>query len=382
MKSIRRSRSRVTAALAAVGAAVLAAALTVPVQAHADDPSTLTYTIVGDGQSSSGYQPQYQLGDDGTTVLDEVTGLTWMRGPTLSGRAPTASDKVVADRSSDFVQRANTTRYGGHNDWRLPTIKELYSLITFTGVDPGECNTNSACPNKRPFIDTRYFNFSYGEAAAGERIIDAQYLSATVSAADQDKHYGVNLADGRIKGYDRIGRGHKETRFYVQLVRGSREYGRNRFVRDPHVPDVVKDAASGLEWTQSDSGQALDWASAVQLADLANAKQYGDHDDWRLPDAKELESIVDYTRGPDASARSAAIDPVFSATPIINEGGQQDWAGYWTSTQHLGIAPWGSVSMVYVSFGRSLGKMGGRWIDNAPGAPHPMNARPRLMHGA
>ena len=42
------------------------------------------------------------------------------------------------------------------------------------------------------------------------------------------------------------------------------------------------------------------------------------YNDWRLPNAKEMQSIVDYSRVPDATG-SAAIDPVFSITEITNE---------------------------------------------------------------
>lgn len=41
-----------------------------------------------------------------------------------------------------------------------------------------------------------------------------------------------------------------------------------------------------------------------------NQENYFSHDDWRLPNAKELQSIIDYTRSPDTT-KSAAFDLAF-----------------------------------------------------------------------
>jgi hypothetical protein len=75
----------------------------------------------------------------------------------------------------------------------------------------------------------------------------------------------------------------------------------------------------------------LDWSEALDWAARAN---YAGRADWRLPNAKELQSIVDYGRSPQATG-SASIDPVFRATAIRDEGGNANWAHYWTSTSHL-----------------------------------------------
>ena len=48
-------------------------------------------------------------------------------------------------------------------------------------------------------------------------------------------------------------------------------------------------------WAQDDSGEGLDWESALAWADKANADNYVGHDDWRVPSVKELQSIVDYS---------------------------------------------------------------------------------------
>ena len=98
---------------------------------------------------------------------------------------------------------------------------------------------------------------------------------------------------------------------------------------------TVTDRATGLVWSQSDSGVGMDWASALAWVAAKNSSNYLGHSDWRLPNAKELQSIVDYGRSPDTTG-SAAIDPVFGVTSITNENGKLDYPFYWTSTTHGG----------------------------------------------
>ena len=160
--------------------------------------------------------------------------------------------------------------------------------------------------------------------------------------------FGVNFADGRIKGYPvRSPRGEKT--FHVLYVRGNPDYGKNRF-RD-NGDGTISDEATGLTWMQTDSGKGMDWPSALEYAE---SMEFAGHADWRLPSAKELQSLVDYTRSPDTTG-SAAIDPVFDATEITNEGGEKDFAHYWTSTSH--VSSRGASAAVYIAFGRSLGWM-------------------------
>lgn len=83
--------------------------------------------------------------------------------------------------------------------------------------------------------------------------------------------------------------------------------------------------------------------------------------DWHLPNAKELQSLVDYTRSPDTSD-SAAIDAVFNASSFSNEADEKDWGYYWSSSTHKSMAK-SQDSAVYVSFGRALGYINGQWLD-------------------
>ena len=168
--------------------------------------------------------------------------------------------------------------------------------------------------------------------------------------------FGVNFADGRIKGYPtNAGPGGSKT-FFVIYVRGNDGYGINDFVDNGN--GTITDNATGLTWTQNDSGQGLDWENALNYC---ASLDYAGISDWRLPDAKELQSIVDYSRSPDAT-NSAAIDPIFNISTITNEAGQLDYPAFWSSTTHA-TADGHNGAANYVTFGRALGYMNGQWMD-------------------
>jgi hypothetical protein len=302
-----------------------------------------------------GFMPDYAYNGDGT-VTDQVTELVWMQSPDINGDGLINVDDKLTDAKARTT--CDALSMGGQDDWRVPTIRELYSLMDFRGTDPSGVNGDDTS-GLEPFIDVDWFDFDYGDTDAGERLIDAQYASSTAYVGSGGgKLFGVNFADGRIKGYDSEMPNGVEKTYYVQCVRGT-AWGAATLT---DLGDgTIEDAGTGLVWSQDDSGEGMNWEEALAWAEDRNAESWLGHDDWRLPDAKELQSIVDYTRSPDATD-SAAIDPLFNATSITNEGGQRDWASYWTSTTHAssnGMA----ANAVYVCFGRALGYMNGSWTD-------------------
>jgi hypothetical protein len=213
-----------------------------------------------------------------------------------------------------------------------------------------------------PFIDTDYFDFAYGDTGAGERIIDAQFASSTLYVSTvfngREAMFGLNLADGRIKGYP------SDHGFYVLCTRGNTDYGVNDFTDNDD--GTITDSATGLMWAQDDSGTGMNWEEALAYVEQQNAENYLGYSDWRLPNAKELQSLVDYTRSPESTG-SAAIDPLFNATAITNEAGQKDYAFYWSSTTHV-RSDGSGTNAVYVAFGRGLGSMDGTTIIDVHGA--------------
>lgn len=319
---------------------------------------TSSQSFYGQDANYTGTQPRYALSADKLTVTDSTTGLTWQRSPdTNNDGLLTATDKLNWTNAQALPAKLNSAKFGGYSDWRLPTIKELYSLMDFRGVDPsGMTGTDTSA--LVPFIDTAFFDFEYGDTAAGERIIDSQYASSTLyvskSSSGSDMLFGVNFADGRIKGYDLVMPDGTTKTFFVQCVRGNTSYDANAFVDNGN--QTITDSATGLMWSKADSGSAMNWQSALSWVASKNSAKYLGYSDWRLPDAKELQSILDYTRSPDKTS-SAAINAVFSSTQITNEGGKADYPFYWTGTTHENLSQAPGGAGVYVSFGRALGWM-------------------------
>jgi len=284
-------------------------------------------------------KPSYTDNGDGT-VTDRVTGLTWQKS-------------YAVMTYQEATEKVKTFNLGKRTDWRIPTIKEAYSLILFSGVDVSSKDMSTLPQGAVPFLNKDFFDFKYG--SNGPRIIDVQMLSSTLyqgtTMRGHQTVFGVNIADGRIKGYPisdpRSGQGKTYT---VRFVRGNSDYGKNNFKDNKN--GTVTDLATGLMWQQSDSKKAMSWADALSWAQQKNKEKYLGYSDWRVPHAKELQSIVDYSRSPQKTA-SAAINPLFEVSQITDEGGHKNYPFYWSSTTHKSMR--GGGSAVYVCFGEALG---------------------------
>ena len=302
-------------------------------------PPSAEQAFYGQDAQFSGVQPSYTKSSDGLTVKDNVTGLTWQQNH-YTGQVYWAEAQAVPTA-------LNAQNYGGYSDWRLPTIKEMYSLW----------NGSSGWP----YIDTNYFTVNYtSEMELSHAIFwsSTKYMGLLESTVDPETGaemaFGVNFGTGHIKAYA-VSTG---PRHLARCVRGD-VYGVNNFRNNSD--GTITDQATGLMWAQADSGSGMDWEHALVFAQTKNAANYLGHNDWRLPNSKELQNIVDYTRSPgatDSTKVGPAIDPLFSSTGITNEAGTADYPWYWTSTSAKANATAAYDSAWYVAFGRAVGSDG------------------------
>lgn len=142
--------------------------------------------------------------------------------------------------------------------------------------------------------------------------------------------FGVNHGTGHIKSYPAEAPGPMGN--YVRAVRGD-AYGENSFV--DNSDGTVTDTATWLMWQQDDSGAGMDWETSLAWAEDL---ELGGYSDWRLPNIKELYSIVDYTHSPNAvnpDNPGPAIDMAFfniTEMPEDSSAYNPDYGYYWTST--------------------------------------------------
>ena len=94
---------------------------------------------------------------------------------------------------------------------------------------------------------------------------------------------------------------------------------------------TVTDNRTGLTWEKkTDDNVAINysWSGGLEYVAALNATSFAGHADWRLPNIKELLSIVDYGRS------NPSIDPIFGPT-----AGGSNFATYWSSTSWAAFYP-------------------------------------------
>lgn len=277
-----------------------------------------------DANYLNGESMSYTDNGDGT-VTDNNSGLMWQQVP--------SSDDYTWQEAVDYCE---DLVFAGNDDWRMPSLKELYSISDFG--------------SGWPYLDTGYFTLASGQIIKDEQYWADNYYVGTTVEGGTDAAFGVNHVTGHIKAYSANSSGFIGGK-YVRAVRGG-DYGTNNFV--DNGDQTISDTNTGLMWAQNDDGVTLDWENAL---DYAENSTLAAHSDWRLPNVKELQGIVDYSYSPsatDASKIGPAIDPIFNCTQIVNEGGDDDYGYYWTNTSANFTSGEPYYYAWYVAFGMAV----------------------------
>jgi sugar lactone lactonase YvrE len=253
-----------------------------------------------DGETLAGAvwpDPRFIVGTGSQTdcVTDALTGLMWSRnGNPVNGKM----------NWSDAIDYANGFTLCGYSDWRLPNVNEMESLI------------HIGRQNMADWLNTQVFSNVQADG----------YWSSTTCAHDTDQAWFVGLGGAPYTGSHPKAWG--DYVWPVRTVQGSfaaltRKTGQTTSYRagddgdlepgvawpSPRFTDkgdgTVEDRLTGLTWTKDGNapgpsacspGSQKTWQAALDYIGCLNSRYYLGYNDWRLPNRKESQSLVDYSR--------------------------------------------------------------------------------------
>ena len=271
--------------------------------------------------------PRFTDNGDGT-ITDHLTGLVWLQDAGCLGKAgwQGAQEQVKAFSGSEAAECANYS--AAHGDWRLPTIQELEAL------------TNLAEPDMAAWLQTMGF---IDVAPAG-------YWTSTPTANPYNG-WLVQLDSGAVTYEQKMTPRHiwpvraagtpkKTTPAEPPDTAQEQKGSAARFV--DHRDGTITDTRTGLMWLK-DAGRLAPaaWSEALAAVQGLNSglpQLRTKYQDWRLPNRRELQSLIAYQHD-------------YPALPPESPFGGVRSAYYWSSST-LTAAPvraWG----VHLTYGDS-----------------------------
>jgi len=288
---------------------------------------TTSYHAGDDGDLQSGIawpEERYTDHEDGTAT-DKLTDLMWAtEGNILATRNPDFDqDYIVGDGSVnwttalDYINLLNTENYLGHNDWRLPNIKELSSLVDLergdTALTLGHPYTNlQACYWSSTSAYNRggayCLSMFYWQLHSGSYWIPGEIdiigkILRIDGYEDYRKMYVIPVRGNTVNGLVDLPQTFQHFELYPgddkSLSMGA-EWPQARLI--DNGDSTVTDRLTGLMWTQKVYLQSsfpdfappfndFSWEIALDFIAMLNDISYLGYSDWRLPNRTELLSL-------------------------------------------------------------------------------------------
>lgn len=275
-------------------------------------------------------------GNGDQTATDKLTGLAWTRD------ANPANGSKSWQEALDYVKTLNRRNHLGHNDWRLPNVNELESLVNkqvdlaawlgsqgFYNVQKDDYWTSSTYA---AYTACAWSVGMYSGIAAGHGKADGAYVWPVRRA---QSGVVVLRKTGQVVCYDSSGKaiGCAGTGEDGELQAGA-AWPSPRFTENDDR--TVTDGLTGLVWSREgktpgpaacNPGTRRNGPGALDHIDCLNANRYLGRSDWRLPNRNELASLVNHGQ-PDTAA-------------WLNTQGFSDVQAdsYWSSSTYVST-PW------------------------------------------
>ncbi|MBH1988865.1 MAG: DUF1566 domain-containing protein [Myxococcaceae bacterium] len=240
----------------------------------------------GDSTSQPGryYLPS---GPNPNMVFDSLTGLIWQRA---QSQAPVTWN--VSAGSGSAQGYCDSLSIGGHSDWRIPSVKELQSLVDYTVLWPPMLNK-----------------------AAFSQALSAMYWTSEIEFSHQRDAWEFSFKTANL-GLNPLA----TSAPYVRCVRGAQYPIANRYTDErgqvlTAASSQVFDRKTAFVWQRFTAPNKMIWADSLEYCSGLNLGGQV----WRMPTIKELVTIVDF------QAANASVDATIFPGTLSEE--------YWSSTR-------------------------------------------------
>ncbi|MBF0539181.1 MAG: DUF1566 domain-containing protein [Nitrospirae bacterium] len=264
---------------------------------------TTSYYAGDDGAIRAGVSwPNPRFTDNGDqTVTDNLTGLVWTKDASTPTGGSCTGGNMTWQGALDYVACLNTANYLGHNDWHLPNINELESLINSGQVNIASWLYYQGFVNVQSSLywssttDAFITSYAWYIGIAGDVIANVKSYNFYVwpVRSGQSGAFGNSAIwqTGQITPYAAGDDG---------ALKKGMAWPEPRFT--PNDTQMVTDTLTGLLWSRdagtptvgSCIGGYMNWQGALNYVKCLNTANYLGYSDWRLPNRKELMSLVDH----------------------------------------------------------------------------------------
>ncbi len=248
--------------------------------------------------------PSYTDNGNGT-ITDNVMSIIWQK----------QDDGMLRDWDT-AINYCSTLSLGGFTDWRLPSAIDLLSI-----VDYGRDN---------PSINTTYFPIQSKVNAVPTQTAYAYWSSTTNPQWPSQASWvlfdhGNSGNNGSWSGFDQYSTVANAYKTGTNLVRCVRLGQQDTQSFNDNGNGTITDNVTGMMWQKEDDGVGKAWANAINYCPSLSL---GGFSDWRLPNVKELSSIVD----------STVYNPAINVTYFTGTQSHLYWSS--TSSAKYGNLPW------------------------------------------
>lgn len=204
-------------------------------------------------------------------IQDNVTGFLWE-----VKTAQNKNDRYAFSNADKFIQEKNGEKLCGVTNWRLPDVHELQSIVDYS------------VPFPNPTIDLNFFPNSTNQI----------YWSSTPYAKNPNDFWGIYFDDGRVYEQD------KNTNAAIRLISANvttKKYvisDNQQEVLDTQTGLIWRRCVEGMKWNGSTCSGSPFYGMFQEVLERAVNQAHLTGKPWRVPNVKELGSLVDQTQSP------------------------------------------------------------------------------------